>query len=103
MWFHLDNSALDPLMALAAAAAGGRAAAVAGALPAARWSLVLPLVIVVTVAVIGLVPASADVYTWAALLLVPVGCCPGARVGDARGAAAGSPCWPSAGFRSPDS
>lgn len=38
------------------------------------WALVLPLSIVVTIVVISLVPASTSVYTWAALILVPVGC-----------------------------
>jgi hypothetical protein len=38
------------------------------------WALVLPASIVVCIVAISLVPASADVYTWMALLLVPPGC-----------------------------
>ncbi|MEA2478120.1 MAG: hypothetical protein QOJ07_42 [Thermoleophilaceae bacterium] len=38
------------------------------------WALVLPLSIAVVVAAIALVPSTADVLTWIALLLVPVGC-----------------------------
>jgi hypothetical protein len=38
------------------------------------WALVLPLSIAVVVAAIQLVPSTADVLTWVALLLVPPGC-----------------------------
>ena len=38
------------------------------------WALVLPLSIAVVVAAIGLLPSTADVLTWVALLLVPAGC-----------------------------
>ena len=38
------------------------------------WALVLPLSIVVVIAGIALVPTTADVLTWIALLLVPPGC-----------------------------
>jgi hypothetical protein len=38
------------------------------------WALVLPLSIAVVVAAIELAPSTADVLTWVALLLVPVGC-----------------------------
>jgi predicted lipid-binding transport protein (Tim44 family)/uncharacterized membrane protein YgcG len=74
MWFHADNVALDALQALAVALP-------AAGLPAwllrhrrGAWALVLPGCVVVCVAVIALVPVSADVYAWAALLLVPPGC-----------------------------
>ena len=74
MWFGLDNVVLTVLQALCVALP---AAGLPSRLERARrgaWSLVLPLSIAVTVAVIGVVPASADVYTWAALIGVPVGC-----------------------------
>ena len=38
------------------------------------WALVMPLSIAVVVAAIGLLPPTADVLTWVALLLVPAGC-----------------------------
>jgi hypothetical protein len=38
------------------------------------WALVLPLNIVVVVVAIALIPTTADVLTWVALLLVPPGC-----------------------------
>ena len=38
------------------------------------WALVLPLSIVVVIGAISLTSAAADVLTWVALLLVPVGC-----------------------------
>src|SRR3954447_7523359 len=74
MWFQGDNAVLNVAQAVCV---GLPAAGLPAWLLWARrgaWTLVLPLSIAVTVAVIGLVPASADVYTWAALLLVPVGC-----------------------------
>lgn len=38
------------------------------------WALVLPLSIAVVIAAIALVPSTANVLTWVALLLVPPGC-----------------------------
>ncbi|HEY1273888.1 MAG TPA: hypothetical protein VGF25_03230 [Thermoleophilaceae bacterium] len=38
------------------------------------WALVLPLSIAVVVGAIALIPTTADVLTWVALLLVPPGC-----------------------------
>ena len=38
------------------------------------WAFVLPLSIAVVVGAIAVVPSTADVLTWVALLLVPVGC-----------------------------
>jgi predicted lipid-binding transport protein (Tim44 family)/uncharacterized membrane protein YgcG len=74
MWFQLDNVTLDILMAVGVAVPAAGLPHWLARRRSGAWSLILPLSIVVTVAVIGLVPASADVYTWAALLLVPPGC-----------------------------
>jgi hypothetical protein len=74
MWFNGDNLVLTVLQAVAVALP---AAGLPLWLERARrgaWVLVLPLSIVVCVVAISLVPASADVYTWLALLLVPPGC-----------------------------
>jgi hypothetical protein len=74
VWFSADNLVLT----------GAQAACVA--LPAAGlpawmqrfrrpgWWLVLPLSIAVVVGGISLVPSTADVLTWVALVLVPIGC-----------------------------
>jgi hypothetical protein len=73
MWFHADNVLLTVLQALCVALpAAGLPAWLARARRGA-WALVLPASIVVCIGAISLVPASADVYTWLALLLVPVG------------------------------
>src|SRR6476469_8402821 len=73
MWFHTDNLVLTLLQALCVALP---AAGLPAWLERARrgaWALVLPLSIVVCIAAISLVPASADVYTWLALIGVPIG------------------------------
>ena len=74
MWFDAHTVTLDALQAacIALPAAGlpwwlerfrGRS-----------WALVPPLSIAVVVGVIAAVPVSADIFTWTALLLVPIGC-----------------------------
>jgi hypothetical protein len=73
VWFHADNVVLTVLQSLAV---GLTAAGLPAWLQRARrgaWALVLPLSIIVCIGAISLVPASADVYTWMALILVPVG------------------------------
>ncbi len=95
MWFDLSNLGLNVLQAACVALP---AAGLPLWLHRARqgaWTLVLPLSIAVTVAVIGLVPASADVYTWVALLGVPVGCA------LALGWAARGARWPLAALAAP--
>jgi hypothetical protein len=73
IWFQADNAVLTVAQAVCVALpAAGLPAWLAFARRGA-WTLVLPLSIIVCVAVIGLIPASADVYTWAALILVPIG------------------------------
>jgi hypothetical protein len=73
VWFHADNLVLNLAQALCVALP---AAGLPVFLQRARrgaWALVLPLSIIVCVAVISLVPASTQVYTWAALIGVPAG------------------------------
>jgi hypothetical protein len=74
MWFDLSNVVLNLLQAVCVALP---AAGLPLWLHRARrgaWTLVLPVSIALSVVAISLVPASADVYTWVALLGVPVGC-----------------------------
>jgi hypothetical protein len=74
VWWNTDNFVLNVAQALAVALP---AAGLPLWLEKARrgaWALILPASIIVAVTVISLVPASADVYTWLALLGVPVGC-----------------------------
>jgi hypothetical protein len=74
MWFEADNMVLT---AAQAACVALPAAGVPRALQRFRggaWALVLPLCIVVVIVAIDEAPQSADVLTWVALLLVPVGC-----------------------------
>lgn len=74
MFFSLDNLVLTAAQAacVAAPAAGLPRWTQRWRTPA--WALVLPLSIAVVIAAIELVPSTADVLTWVALLLVPPGC-----------------------------
>jgi hypothetical protein len=74
VWFEADNMVLT---AAQAACVALPAAGVPRALERFRngwWALVLPLCIVVVIVAINITSVSADVLTWVALLLVPVGC-----------------------------
>ncbi len=73
MWFHLDNVVLTALQALAVALPAAGLPAWLERYRRGAWALVLPLSIVVCIVAISVTPASADVYTWMAFLLVPVG------------------------------
>jgi hypothetical protein len=74
VWFEPDN------IALTLAQCACVALPAAGLPPWTRryrtgaWALVLPLNIVVVVVAIAVLPTTADVLTWVALLLVPPGC-----------------------------
>jgi hypothetical protein len=74
MWFDAHNFGLSVAQAACVALP---AAGLPGWLERFRgraWALVLPLSIAVVVGVIALVPVSANVFTWIAVLLVPPGC-----------------------------
>jgi hypothetical protein len=74
MYFDPDRLVLDVAQALCV---GLPAAGIPGFLLRLRgrgWSLVAPLSLVLTIAAIGVSSASADVLTWIALVLVPLGC-----------------------------
>jgi hypothetical protein len=74
MWFEGDNMVLTCAQAACVALP---AAGVPRALQRFRsgaWALVLPLCIVAVIVAINEAPNTADVLTWAALLLVPPGC-----------------------------
>src|SRR5215217_226066 len=74
MYFDPDRLVLDVAQALCVALP---AAGIPGFLLWLRgrgWSLVAPLSLVLTIAAIGVSSASADVLTWIALVLVPLGC-----------------------------
>lgn len=74
MWFEIDNMVLTTAQAACVALP---AAGVPKALERFRsgwWTLVLPLCIVVVIVAINTTSTSADVLTWVALILVPIGC-----------------------------
>jgi hypothetical protein len=74
VWFHLDGFLLNVAQAACVALPA------AGLPPALRrfrggaWALVLPLCIAVVVFGIDLLPESATILSWAALILIPPGC-----------------------------
>jgi hypothetical protein len=59
------------------------------------WALILPLSIAVVIGAITLIPSTADVLTWVALVLVPIGCA------LALGWAAHRARWPAAALAAP--
>lgn len=74
MWFSADNLALTVAQAACVALPAAGLPVWLRRLRGGAWALVLPLSIVVVVVGIALIPTTADVLTWIALLLVPVGC-----------------------------
>jgi hypothetical protein len=74
LWFSADN------LVLTAAQAACVALPAAGLPPwlaryrTSAWALILPLSIAVVIGAIELLPSTADVLTWVALVLVPIGC-----------------------------
>src|SRR5919107_2972887 len=73
MWFSADNLVLTLAQAVCVALPAAGLAAWARRFRTGAWALVLPLSIAVVVAAIATLPATADVLTWVALLLVPPG------------------------------
>lgn len=74
MWFELDNASLDAAQALAVALPAAGLPPALARLSGRGWALVAPLSILVSIAVIALWSASAEVLAWIALILVPPGC-----------------------------
>jgi len=74
MWFSFDNLVLIAAQASCVALAASGLPAWSERFRTRAWALVLPLSIAVVVAAIELLPSTADVLTWVALLLVPAGC-----------------------------
>jgi hypothetical protein len=74
MWFSPDNLVLVAAQSACVALPAAGVPVWAERLRGRGWALVAPLSIVLVVAGIELVPSTADVLTWVALLLVPVGC-----------------------------
>ena len=74
MWFEADNVALTLAQASCVALPAAGLPAWAARFRTGAWALVLPLSIAVVVGAIALVPSTADLLTWIALVLVPPGC-----------------------------
>ena len=73
MWFSADNVVLTVAQAACVALPAAGLPLWARRFRSGKWALVLPLSIAVVVAAIATLPATADVLTWIALLLVPPG------------------------------
>jgi hypothetical protein len=74
VFFAWDNFVLTIAQALCLALAAAGLPRWTDRYRSGAWALVLPGCIVVVVAAIALVPTTADVITWIALILVPLGC-----------------------------
>jgi len=74
VWFSIDNLVLVSAQAACVAAPAAGLPVWAQRFRRRAWALVLPLSIAAVVAAIELLPSTADVLTWVALLLVPTGC-----------------------------
>jgi hypothetical protein len=74
VWFSVDNFVLIVVQAACVALPRAGLPAWTERFRTRAWALVLPLSIAVVVGAIELVPSTADVLTWVALLLVPPGC-----------------------------
>jgi len=73
VYFDLDTAVLDAAQALCVALPAAGAPAVLRRLRGGGWALVGPLAVVGSVVAITLASASADVLTWIAFILVPIG------------------------------
>ena len=74
MYLDPDRLVLDAAQALCVALPAAGIPAFLLRLRGRGWSLLAPLSLVLTIAAIGVSSASADVLTWIALVLVPLGC-----------------------------
>ncbi len=74
MWFSSDNVVLVAAQSACVALPAAGVPLWAERLRSRAWALVAPLSIALVVGAIALVPWTADVLTWVALVLVPIGC-----------------------------
>jgi hypothetical protein len=74
VWFSADNLVLTIAQAACVALPGAGLPRWAERLRTRGWALVAPLSIAVVVAALSLLPSTADVLSWCALILVPIGC-----------------------------
>jgi hypothetical protein len=74
VWFDLDTFVLDAAQALCVALPAAGIPAFLLRIGGRGWALIAPLSVVISVVAIAAAAASADVLTWIAFLLVPVGC-----------------------------
>ena len=74
MWFSSDNLVLTVAQAACVVLPAAGLPAALQRVRGGAWALVLPLSIAVVVGAIAVIPTTADVLTWVALLLVPPGC-----------------------------
>jgi hypothetical protein len=74
VWFEFDNMVLTVAQAACVLLPAAGVPLFLRRFRGGWWALVLPLSIAVVIVAINLLPQSADVLTWAALLLIPPGC-----------------------------
>jgi hypothetical protein len=74
VWLSADNLALTAAQAACVALPAAGLPLWAGRFRTRAWALVAPLSIAIVVGAIALLPGTADLLTWVALLLVPPGC-----------------------------
>src|SRR3954452_24216350 len=74
VWFSWDNLALTVAQCACLALPAAGLPLWTRRFRTGAWALVLPLNIVVVVVLIAVLPTTADVLSWVALLLVPPGC-----------------------------
>ena len=74
MWFSVNNAVLIVAQAACVALPAAGLPLWAQRFRTPAWALVLPLSIAIVVGAIELLPSTADLLTWVALVLVPPGC-----------------------------
>jgi len=74
VFFNADRLVLDVAQALCIALPAAGVPALLMRLAGRGWALIAPASLVLVIAAIGVSTASADVLTWIALVLVPLGC-----------------------------
>lgn len=74
MWFSADNFVLNLAQAACLALPAAGLPGWTARFRTRAWALVLPLSLGLVVAAIAVLPGTADVLTWIALLLIPPGC-----------------------------